>query len=195
MVQFGLKIQFDHLIHPLRVFKVIQKQNEQLANVFLRRVREAAFPFNQNIADDQVLIEVVNQLGLDGESVVKEAGQEYSQQLLNEDFALARSLGVRGFPTIIIINKENKGVKIVGSRPLEYYVKGLEQILAEEELQPQALPTLDKLLEKEGLLFSREIEEMYDLEPKEVYSFIQKELPTDNYQQKEILGEMYIQNK
>ena len=61
---------------PSRVFKVIQKQNEQLANVFLRRVREAAFPFNQNIADDQVLIEVVNQLGLDGESIVKEARQE-----------------------------------------------------------------------------------------------------------------------
>lgn len=180
---------------PSRVFKVIQKQNEQLANVFLRRVREAAFPFNQNIADDQVLIEVVNQLGLDGESVVREAGQEYSQQLLNEDFALARSLGVRGFPTIIIINKENKGVKIVGSRPLEYYVKGLEQILPTEELQAEEMPTLDKLLEKEGLLFSREIEEMYNLKPEEVYSFVQKELPTDNYQQKEILAEMYIQSK
>ena len=98
-------------------------------------MREAAFPFNQNIADDRVLIEVVNQVGLDGESIVKEASQETGQQLLNEDFALARSLGVRGFPTIIIINEENKGVKIVGSRPFEYYVKGLEQILAKEELQ------------------------------------------------------------
>ena len=106
-----------------------------MANVFLRRVREAAFPFNQNIADNQVLIKVVNQLGLDGESVVREAGQEYSQQLLNEDFALARSLGVRGFPTVIIINKENKGVKIVGSRPLEYYVKGLEQILTQKNFK------------------------------------------------------------
>ncbi len=176
-----------------RVFKVIQKQNEQLASIFLRKVREAAFPFNQNIADDRVLIEVVNQVGLDGESIVKEASQETGQQLLDEDFALARSLGVRGFPTIIIINEENKGVKIVGSRPFEYYVKGLEQILAKEELQALALPTLDKLLEKEGLLFSREIEEMYNLEPKDVLSFIQKVLPTDLYQQKEILGEMYIQ--
>ncbi len=176
-----------------RVFKVIQKQNEQLASIFLRKVREAAFPFNQNIADDRVLIEVVNQVGLDGESIVKEASQETGQQLLDEDFALARSLGVRGFPTIIIINEENKGVKIVGSRPFEYYVKGLEQILAKEELQALALPTLDKLLEKEGLLFSREIEEMYNLEPKDVLSFIQKVLPTDHYQQKEILGEMYIQ--
>ena len=140
-----------------------------------------------------MLIEVVNQVGLDGESIVKEASQETSQQLLNEDFALARSLGVRGFPTIIIINEENKGVKIVGSRPFEYYVKGLEQILATEELQALALPTLDKFLEKEGLLFSREIEEMYDLEPNDVLSFIQKVLPADHYQQKEILDEMYIQ--
>jgi putative protein-disulfide isomerase len=142
-----------------------------------------------------VLIEVVNQLGLDGESIVKEAGQAHSQQLLNEDFALARSLGVRGFPTIIIVNEENKGVKIVGSRPFEYYVKGLEQILSTEECKPQAQPTVAKLLEKEGLLFSREIEEMYELEQKDVHSFIQKELSTHSYQQKEVLGEIYIEKK
>jgi putative protein-disulfide isomerase len=178
-----------------RVFKVIQKQDEQLANVFLRRVREAAFPFNQNIADNQVLIDVVNGLGLDGESIVNEAGHEHSQQLLNEDFALARSLGVRGFPTIIMINEENKGVKIVGSCPFEYYVKGLQQMLATEELQTQVLPTLGTLLEKEGLLFSREIEEMYNLDQKDVDSFIKRELSVDGYQQKEILGEVYIEKR
>ena len=63
------------------------------------------------------MIEIVNKLGLDGEAIVNEAEQPIGQQLLNEDFGLARSLGARGFPTIIMINEENKGVKIVGGRP------------------------------------------------------------------------------
>lgn len=115
---------------PSRVFKVIQKNhNDGLANNYLRHAREALFVFNQNISDKAVMIEIVNKLGLDGEQIVNEAEQAIGQQLLNEDFALARRLGVRGFPSIVMINDEKKGVKIVGSRPFESYVNGLKQVL------------------------------------------------------------------
>ena len=84
---------------------------------------------------------------------------------------LSRNLGARGFPTIIIINEENKGVKIVGGRPFEYYVDGLKQVLNTEELQPKQQPSLSSLLEKEKLLFSKEIEVMYDVEQSDVQIF------------------------
>ncbi|MBS4201000.1 DsbA family protein [Bacillus sp. FJAT-49732] len=178
---------------PSRVFKVIQQRDEKLAQEFLRRAREAVFVFNQNIGDDEVLIDIVNQLGLDGSSIVKEAASSIGKQLLDQDFALARSLGVRGFPTIIMANDENKGVKIVGARPLDYYLKGLQQTISAEEIKPNPLPSLSDLLEKEALLFSKEIEVMYDLSQDEVNSFIQKELSTTQYQLKEALGEYYIE--
>ena len=181
---------------PSRVFKVIQQKGEELANTYLRRAREAVFAFNKNIADDQVLIDIVNQMGLEGEAIVKEAALESSQQLLEQDFALAGSLGVRGFPTIIMVNEENKGVKIVGQRSLEFYVQGLQQVLeTAEPLQPQSLPTLKHLLEKEPLLFSREIEDMYDINQSEVNSFLQEQLLSDEYQLNEILGEVYIEKR
>ncbi|PAE40173.1 DsbA family protein [Bacillus sp. 7884-1] len=178
---------------PSRVYKVIQKNhNDALAYEYLRRAREVLFPFNQNISDPSVLIEIVNKLGLDGEAIVNEAEQPAGQQLLNEDFALARSLGARGFPTIIMINEENKGVKIVGGRPFESYVDGLKQVLNKEELQPNPKLSLSSLLEKEKLLFSKEIEVMYDLEQTEISAFVEKELPQGSYQKKEILGESYF---
>jgi putative protein-disulfide isomerase len=180
---------------PSRVFKVIQKDhNEKIAFEYLRRAREALFAFNQNISDKSVMIEIVNKLGLDGEAIVNKAEQPIGQQLLNEDFALTRSLGARGFPTIVMINEENKGVKIVGGRPFENYVDGLKQVLNLEELQPKQQPSLSSLLEKEKLLFSKEIEVMYDVEQSEVKSFIEKELSSDRYQVKEILGEFYYIN-
>jgi putative protein-disulfide isomerase len=179
---------------PSRVYKIIQQKDEKLAITYLRRAREAVFAFNRNIADDDVLISIVNKLGLDGEAIVKEAGLESSQMLLEQDFALAGSLGVRGFPTIIMVNEENKGVKIVGARPFEYYVNGLEQVLeTTKPLQTQSLPILKNLLNKEGILFSREIEDMYDLEQNKVLSFVEEQLSTDDYRMKEVLGEIYIE--
>ena len=178
---------------PSRVFKVIQKNyNEGLANEFLRRSREALFAFNQNISDLSILTEIVNQLGLDGEVIVTEAEQPSGQTLLNEDFALARNLGARGFPTILMINEENKGVKIVGSRPFQAYVDGLKQVLNVEELQPKEQPSLSNLLQTEKLLFSKEIEVIYDVEQVDIQSFIEKELSPGSYQVKEILGESYL---
>ncbi|WP_404450622.1 DsbA family protein [Virgibacillus necropolis] len=180
---------------PSRVFKVIQQKDEQLANIFLRRAREAVFAFNKNIGEDQVLIDLVNNLGLDGEKTVKEAGLSSGQQLLDQDFELAGSLGARGFPTIVMVNEENKGVKIVGARQLENYVQGLEQVLSTDNIQAQKLPTLPNLLEKEPLLFSKEIEVMYDLEQNEVNAFIQKELSEVEYQTGEVLNELFLEKR
>ncbi len=178
---------------PSRVFKVIQKNmNDNIASEYLRRAREALFVFNQNISDRSVMVEIVNKLGLDGEAIVNETEQSIGQQLLSEDFELVRNLGVRGFPTIVMVNKENKGVKIVGGRPLASYVDGLKQVLNMKELQPKPQPSLSTLLEKEKLLFSKEIEGMYDVEKSDVSSFIEKELSSDQYELKKILGESYI---
>lgn len=177
---------------PSKVFKVIQQQNKDLAKIFLRRAREAVFVFNQNIAEKSVLIAIVNNIGLDGEKVIKEAELPIGQQLLSEDFALASQLGVRGFPSIIMLNEENKGVKIVGSRTLESYIAGLKQVLYLDELKPKQQPALFSLLEKEKFLFSKEIEVMYDIEQKDINLFAEKELSTTAYDVKEILGETYF---
>ncbi|WP_342599352.1 DsbA family protein [Psychrobacillus sp. FSL H8-0483] len=177
---------------PSRVFKVIQQQKAELAPVFLRKSREAVFPFNKNISSDQILIDIVNSIGLNGEEIVKESHLPAAQNSLQEDFMMASRLGVRGFPTIIFLNEEQKSEKVVGSRPYDYYVQALKQMLPKENIQPKAIPTLQYMLQKEELLFSREIEELYGLEQKDVASFVEKELAADSYVVEEVLGEKYI---
>ncbi|RHW33940.1 DsbA family protein [Neobacillus notoginsengisoli] len=190
----------DNPVHssypPSRVYKIIQLKSQQLADDFLRKAREAVFVFNQNIADKNVLIELINQMGLEGAEIVKEASGDNAQQLLNEDFALARSLGVRGFPTIIMVNEENKGVKIVGARSFQDYADGLKQVLSKKEnLKPDTQPALSAMLKDGRRLFSKEIEVMYDLDKKEVLPFVERELDPEDFERKEILSEMYLQSK
>jgi predicted DsbA family dithiol-disulfide isomerase len=190
-------LMIDNPVHssfpPSRVFKIIQQNyNEAKAFEFLRRAREALFAFNRNISNKSELMEIVNELGLNGEAIVNASEQQSGIQLLNEDFELTRNLGARAFPTIIMINEDNRGIKIVGGRPLESYVDGLQQVLNETELHPKQVPPLSDILDKEKLLFSKEIEVLYDVEQYDVQAFIEQELEPESYLMKEILGEVYI---
>ncbi|SHM74227.1 DsbA family protein [Gracilibacillus kekensis] len=176
-----------------RVFTIIQKHHgAEVASSFLRRAREALFIFNQNIGKDEVLIEIASKMDLDGKAMVDEANQTIGQTLLSENFDLTKQLGARGFPTIVMINEENQGIKLVGNRSLEDFVQALEKILANTELQASTLPSLESILKKEKMLFAREIEVLYDLHEDELASFIEKELDANAYKRNEVLGEVYL---
>lgn len=177
---------------PSNVYKVIQSKQVGKEDEFLRRAREAVFVFNQNISKDEVLIDIVNGLGMDGQEIVKEAGEASAQQMLEADFDIVARLGVRGFPTIIMINEENKGVKIVGARSLETYVQGLQQITQEQLVQAPA-PSLQQILQQHHVLFSKEIEIMYDLQPNEVKDFIEAQLTKNTYRIQSIMNELYVE--
>jgi len=177
---------------PSRVFKVIHKQNPEIANTFLRRAREALFAFNKNIAQDDMLIDLVNKVGLNGVEIVKQSKLSEAETSLQEDFQLVRQLGVRGFPTIVMLNEEKKGVKIVGARGLEQYTAALQQMLPGENLQPKQQPSLQSLINKEQLLFSREIEEFYAIEENDIETFVSEQLANTDYETKEVLGEKYF---
>lgn len=188
---------YDDPIHssypPSRVFNVIRKQyNEELANIYLRRTRQELFAFNKNIADSKTMIAIINEMGLNGEQIVREAEEGAGQELLDENFQLAASLGVRGFPTIVMVDKSNKGVKVIGARSLAFYVDGLKKLSGEEEVHPGPTPDLSDLLQQEKILFSKEIEVMFDLEKDIVGRFIENELNPKQYEENEILNERYI---
>lgn len=180
---------------PSRVYKVIQEKSPELANTFLRLAREELFAFNKNIAQDELLIDLVNRVGLNGEEIVQQSKLPEANALLQEDFKRVRELGVRGFPTIVMVNKDQKGVRIVGAKTLEEYTNALQQLLPEDTLKPEQLTDLNQLLQQEKLLFSREIEEYYSIEKDEFDAFLEKELPQDAYKVNSVLGEKYVQVK
>lgn len=177
---------------PSRVYKVIESKRVGKEAEFLRRAREAVFAFNRNIGEDEVLVDIVNQLGMDGVQIVEEASMQSAQQLLEQDFEKSASLGVRGFPTIIMVNEENKGVKIVGARSLDTYIDALQKI-SKEQIQAKSVPNLRQLLQKNKVLFSKEIEVMYGIKESEVQHFIQTHLPEGKYQTQFIMNELYVE--
>ncbi|OWA37539.1 dithiol-disulfide isomerase [Saccharibacillus sp. O16] len=178
---------------PCRVFKVIQARYPGRENEFLRRAREDVFVFDRNIGEEKILIQRLDEMGLDGRSIMEEAGTEEAQNLLEQDFALSARLGVRGFPTIVMADDHGQAVKISGVRPLNTYIEGLERLLG-RSIEPEPVPELANWMQEELTLFAKEIEVMYDLEPKEVESFVTRQLEPGQYGICEILDELLIQN-
>lgn len=177
---------------PSRVYKVIESKKLGKADEFLRRAREAVFAFNRNIGEEEVLIDIVNKLGMNGVQIVEDASQQSAEDLLEQDFEKSASLGVRGFPTVIMVNEENKGVKIVGARSLDTYIDALQKI-SKEQIQAKPVPSLSKLLQNNKRLFSKEVEVMYGIEESQVQTFIQTHLSEGEYRTQFIMNELYIE--
>lgn len=177
---------------PSRVYKLIQEQNSELADTFLRRAREALFAFNQNIAQDNILIGLVNNIGLNGEEIVAQSKLPVADTALHEDLKRVQELGVLGFPTIVMVNEEKKSVRIVGARSFEEYTNALKGLLPTETLTPGKLSTLEQLLQKDKTLFSREIEEYFSIDQPAVEKFVSEQLSGDKYETNEVLGERYF---
>ena len=180
---------------PSRVYAVIKEKDAALAREFLRRAREAVFAFDRNISDPEVLAELVDGLGrpeLRGSAVVAEADSERGHELLDRDISLARELGVRGFPTILLMDEDGMGTKVTGVRPLETYVDALAQVLGEgASLRKSELPPLDELLEREGRLFAKEIETYYGVAPDSVAEYVEEHTKAEGRRAGAVLGETY----
>lgn len=113
---------------PSIAFKAAQLQDHSKALVFLRRLREQVLVEKKNITKWPVIAEAATFAGLDTarlESDYNGAGNA----LFQADLTLARSLGVRGFPTFIFSNEAGERQLVYGARPyatFEAAVKALK---------------------------------------------------------------------
>lgn len=182
-----------------RLYKAIQQIDSPTTAIeFIRLVREAVFVFNQNISNPKVLKSIVQDLYKNNETIntatiLDLANSKKGQELLQDDFNLVRQLGVRGFPTIVIVNSDNQGTKIVGGRDLNVYISAIETLNNNDKSAPKPLPDLGLYLKAQHRLFSKEIEFMYNIQQGEVAQFITHHLDPSTYVAKNMLGEDYYE--
>ncbi len=88
----------------------------------------------KNIARWENLALAAGQTGLDV-AQLKSDFEGKAVTLFQEDLALARQLGVRGFPTIFVSDQNDNRVLVYGSRPYEQYEQALLQLHPEAKKQ------------------------------------------------------------
>lgn len=101
---------------PSIAFKAAQMQDQQKAIVFLRKIREMVFLEKKNITKWEHLNDAALKAGLDTVKLKSDFNSS-AKLLFSDDLELSRKLGVRGFPTLFFVNREEQNFKVYGTRP------------------------------------------------------------------------------
>lgn len=120
---------------PSIAFKAAQLQDEQKAIGMLRIMREMVFLKKMNIAKPEVMLQAATQAGLNvtrWQADFTCAGRE----AFEADLALARQMGVRGFPSVFITDVTGRTEFVYGCKPYEAYQAAIQKLLPHAVPQP-----------------------------------------------------------
>ena len=152
-----------------KVFNMAEEMYPEHKQRFLRRIREAAFVFDENIARPEVLAAIADEMGFDSAELLRRAESDEGSQLLKQDLHTTGAMGVRAFPTLMIGRADDYEV-IVGSVEFERLQEIVLRYLPDITARP--VPPLMELLQEHRRLYYRELEILYDLAPNQVEAFI-----------------------
>ncbi|MGQ3014473.1 MAG: ClpXP adapter SpxH family protein [Flavobacteriales bacterium] len=117
---------------PSIAFKAAQLQDPNKALLFMRRIREMVFLEKKNITRWEHLAQAAAESGLDSVKL-KQDYQGQAEALFRDDLSLARSMGVRGFPTMFFSDSLGNRLMMYGVKPYEAFVQTLRKLLPEAQ--------------------------------------------------------------
>lgn len=143
---------------PSIAFKAAQMQDEDKAVLFLREIREMVFLRKMNITKWEHLSTAAKAVGLDVDQM-KADYEGKAKSAFEEDLALARSYGVRGFPTMFFLDSSDNQEKVYGSKPYAFYEMAILKL--NEQAQKSEYPkTWEFLFSHYRTLTAREFSEL-----------------------------------
>ncbi|MCP4520657.1 MAG: DsbA family protein [Cytophagales bacterium] len=167
-----LEDPLDSSYPPSIGFKAAQLQGQDKALLFLREIREMVFLKKTNIAKRENLELAAQKVGLDLKQFTADLDTK-ALQLFQEDLQTARAYGVRGFPTLFIIDSSGNKNKIYGARPYSEIEKTLQQ--ANSSLQKKEYSKdWQSIFDKYPTLTAREYSEIGNIERKSAESELNK---------------------
>ncbi|SHF82674.1 Predicted dithiol-disulfide isomerase, DsbA family [Flavobacterium fluvii] len=105
---------------PSIAFKAAEMQDKAKAVLFLREIREMVFLKKKNIAKWENLEIGAKKVGLNLEKFKTDFNNE-AKILFEEDLKFAKQNGVRGFPTIFIVDAKGEKEIVYGSKPYAFF--------------------------------------------------------------------------
>lgn len=126
--EVGLNYNFDEMksantVKAHRLTKWVRAQNEELSKQFTERVLKAYFLEGQAIGKDEVLLQFVDELGLDVEEARHILTTDSFVDEVNQDIYEAQQIGVKGVPFFVFNNKWG----ISGAQPQPLFEQTIEQ--------------------------------------------------------------------
>jgi putative protein-disulfide isomerase len=180
-VRVFLDMKSSFSTYPANIaFKAAQIQDLDIAVKYLRRLREAASAERKLIHQPQVQAELASEVGLDPDRLLSDI-EGPAKDAFESDLKLCQKLGVTGFPTFLIRNRQNEGRLLRGYQPFQSF-KIQFDVLAGQDLKEKQIiadkPNIMAFIKKYGKVAPKEVSEVFSLSDKATESII-KEMEND----------------
>lgn len=111
--------------------KAAQIQGKEKAVKFMRVLREKLYLEKKNIAQWENIVEAAKIADLNIEKLKTDYDGGDAKKLFQEDLNYAKTLGVRGFPTLFFADENNNKLTVYGSKPYSSYENALLALFPE----------------------------------------------------------------
>lgn len=98
---------------PSRAVVVLRRRGMETGLAALRRIHRAFYAENREVTDTDTLVAIAVELGMDAATFREEFESKEAVEETRNDFAIAQSVGVRGFPTMIAGKGDNNQYELV----------------------------------------------------------------------------------
>lgn len=118
--------KFTNTVTAHHVFQYAKEQGK--GNEFFKRFYEAHFNQGEVLSDEETIVRLAEEVGLDGEKVHQIIESKAYSNEVTQDLSESRQVGVQGVPFFVFDNK----YALSGARPTEYFTQVLEKVWKEK---------------------------------------------------------------
>ena len=164
--------------HPANIaYKAAQLQNQDLADKFLRRLREAAAAERKQIHKVETQLELAKEVGLNPDKFLEAIESGKAKEAFIMELNIGRKLGITGFPTFAISNRKGKSIRLHGFQQYERFEQAFESLL-EKKMRKQQVPlnneNILKFIEKYRKVATQEVATLFEIKKEEAFKFLSK---------------------
>lgn len=140
----------------------------ETADTFLRRMREAAAAEAQNIAKEDVLVALAEEVGMDPAAFRDAFNGDEAREAFERDRADAEQHDALGFPTFHIESRNQEGW-LKGYRPSDTF----HEIFVDEiGIEPREPPAIDAFVAQHGRVATQEVAELRGISRDEAHELL-----------------------
>jgi protein-disulfide isomerase-like protein with CxxC motif len=163
-------------------YKAAQFENQQLADKFLRKMREAVSVEVMAANQTEILIELAHEVGLNVGEFIKHMTDGSAEKAFHEDLKLTTQYKAHGFPSFLV-QYLDKAIMLRGFNRFENFKNVIDYLTGgkiQGELASATEENIIAFIEKYETVTPREIQDSFDLTSEEVNKKI-KELEEKSY--------------
>ncbi|WP_026561064.1 ClpXP adapter SpxH family protein [Bacillus sp. J37] len=155
--------------------KSAELQGRKAGLRYLRKLQELLFIESQNVSDEEILVDIANNVGLDVTEFQKDLHSESAAKALQCDLKITSEMDIQEIPTLAFFSEEveQEGLKITGIYSYDMYVQLLEEMVG-DVIKPSHTPPLEIFLQHYRFVASVEIATVYNMTITEVEKELKK---------------------